>query len=684
MFETESVLFKSVTLLPGVGPSRERDLARLGIFTLYELLMYFPFRYEDRTHRAPILLQDGERLTLRAKVSGTPVLRYKGRKSTLSVPFLTEESFPITAVWFNQSFLKEQMLLGRSAYLTGKYDGKRRTLTVSHYELHVEETVHAGRMVPIYEVKGDLTPKVFRALISAALKKYVHEFPELLPARITARFKLIPFQEALQAVHLPKSEQDIHQSRRRLIFEEFFLFQLRLQAFRLLHRTEQPGVAHPVRGQDLEQFLRLLPFELTGAQKKAAREVITEMRSPTPMNRLLQGDVGSGKTVIAFLAIYAAYCSQHQSALLVPTEILAEQHAAAAKNMLKPLGMEIALLTGSSTAKERDKIFSGLEEGTIHAVIGTHALLEKGVSFHALSLVITDEQHRFGVSQRGLFRQKGYHPDVLFLSATPIPRTLAMTLFGDMDVTVMDELPAGRKPIETVWLSPDQEVQVIEELRRELAKGRQAYVVAPLIEESDKLEDVTDAESLAVRISDLLAGFRVGLMHGRLRSQDKEELMRQFSSGELQALVATTVIEVGVDVPNATFMVIYNADRFGLAQLHQLRGRVGRGQHASKCFLLAYAKTDSGRERMKAMVSSQNGFVLAEKDLELRGPGEFFGLKQSGLPEFKIGNIVEDAAIMRAARQTAASLVSEDDFWLLPEYRSLVDYLRSQQVLSQR
>jgi ATP-dependent DNA helicase RecG len=668
----------------GVGPARGRDLARLGIYTVDDLLNYFPFRYEDRrTQTLTEATENGKDpfVTLRVTVTGKPGVRFRGRRSTLRVPVITEEKIPLTAVWFNQAYLREQFHPGRVVILTGKLDRMRRTLTVAHHDFSVAESMHSGRWVPIYQVSGELTPKVMRSLITTALRQYGGQVEEILPRELVSKYRLISRRDALAKIHAPKDGESVKQAKRRLIFEEFFLFQLKLQAFRHLHASGQPGISHSFTAQDIERFLQSLPFRLTDAQMSAAREILQDMRSAKPMNRLVQGDVGSGKTVVALLAMYAAFVSGYQSALLAPTEILAEQHARAAEKWLAPLGVRVEWLVGSLKDKERAERLERIRSGEAHVVVGTHAILEEEVRFRKLSLVITDEQHRFGVRQRAIFRQKGHHPDVLFMSATPIPRTLAMTLFGDLDVSVIDQLPAGRKPIETYWVPPAKEDHAIRFIRQELVKGRQAYIVAPLIEESDKIEGVENAAAVYERLKERLAGFEVGLLHGRLKGAEKDEIMRRFAANEIQVLVSTTVIEVGVDVPNATVILIYNADRFGLAQLHQLRGRVGRGEHASYCILLAEPSTETGIERLKAMVSIRDGFVLAEKDLELRGPGEFFGLRQSGVPEFKLGDLVEHAHIMKVAREEAFHLVNQPEFWTHPSFAPLVNYLKEERVL---
>ncbi|MGZ4031958.1 MAG: ATP-dependent DNA helicase RecG [Tumebacillaceae bacterium] len=676
----------SVSILPGVGPQRQRTLGLLGIHTIADLLTYYPFRYEDRNVQPGRELDDGARVTVRVTVDGVAGVRYKGKRvSTTICPVVTEDHRRLHAVWFNQPYVREQLHPGRKMNITGKYDAKRRSVAVATHDFVVAgETVHSDRIVPVYNVKADITPKILRNLLNVGIKTYGQHMPERLPQLLRQKYKLIDRQQAIQQIHYPKNGDTLHQARRRLIFEEFFLFQLKLQAFRWIHRHEQPGIAHHVPNDAMEKFRAQLPFPMTGAQLRVAHEVFQDMTSPVPMNRLVQGDVGSGKTVLAFFALYLSYLSGHQGAIMVPTEILAEQHFRSAQELLAPLGVKTVLLVGAQKEKERQAVLEQIAHGEAHVVIGTHALIEEGVQFKSLSVVVTDEQHRFGVEQRAIFRQKGHAPDVLFMSATPIPRTLAMSVFGDLDVSIVDEMPAGRQPIQTYWITPDKEERALRLIRNELVKGRQAYIVCPLVEESEKVEGVVNATDLYTLLKEWFAGFEVGLLHGKMKPAEKEQIMREFTDDKIKLLVSTTVIEVGVNVPNATVMMVYNAERFGLAQLHQLRGRVGRGEHASSCILMSKPDTDAGQERMKAMVATQDGFVLAEKDLQLRGPGEFFGVRQSGIPEFKIGDLLEDAKIMQVARSEVQSFIKSPDFWTLPAYASLVDFLKQEKVLLQR
>ncbi|MED4987207.1 ATP-dependent DNA helicase RecG, partial [Geobacillus stearothermophilus] len=494
-------------------------------------------------------------------------------------------------------------------------------------------------------------------------------------------YRLVDKQEAVRALHFPRSREELHQARRRLVYEEFLLYQLKMQAFRRIVRDGQHGVAHSFSEERLAAFLSALPFSLTNAQRRVIKEILADMRAPRQMNRLLQGDVGSGKTVVAAVALYAAVLSGFQGALMVPTEILAEQHARSLADLFAGTDVTLALLTSSVKGKRRKELLAELEEGAIDIVIGTHALIQEGVQFRRLGLAITDEQHRFGVEQRRILREKGHAPDVLMMTATPIPRTLAITAFGDMDVSVLDEMPAGRKKVETYWVKHHQFARVLDFIEKELRRGHQAYVICPLIEESEKL-DVQNAIDVHSQLVHYYRGkYEIGLMHGRLSADEKEAVMRAFSENRIHVLVSTTVVEVGVNVPNATVMVIYDAERFGLAQLHQLRGRVGRGDAQSYCILIADPKSEVGKERMRIMTETTDGFVLAEKDLELRGPGDFFGTKQSGLPEFQFGDPVHDYRILEVARRDAAKLVSTTAFWSDEAYAGLRAELEASGVL---
>ncbi len=674
-------LLEPVTKLAGIGEERAKDLASIGIQSIRDLLEYFPSRYEDYRIRDLTEVKDGERVTLSGTVYGEPSVRFYGKKKSRISVRLVIDRVVVTAVWFNQTFVKKQLSPGKEIIVTGKWDKHKLQIVVSEMtEANSKRSQTRADLVPVYPLGGGVTLPLLRKTIERALAQYGKFIPEILPQELIERYKLMPRAEAIQTIHFPQDVNEGKLARRRIMFEELFLFQLKIQAFRRMARSQTSGVAQSIPMEEVREFVRSLPFSLTGAQKRVVKEILDDMRAEYAMNRLLQGDVGSGKTVVAAIALFATVKAGFQGALMVPTEILAEQHMKSLQSLLEPLGVQIALLSGSLTAKKRREIIASLQMGLIDIVVGTHALIQEDVFFHRLGLVITDEQHRFGVEQRRILRNKGLSPDVLFMTATPIPRTLAITAFGDMDVSTIDEMPAGRKPVETKWVKHEQFHYVLEEMRRELLKGRQAYVICPLIEESDKL-DVQNAIDVHFQLSTYFREYQVGLMHGRLSAREKDEVMQAFAAGDSQILVSTTVVEVGVNVPNATFMVVYDAERFGLAQLHQLRGRVGRGADQSYCVLIADPKSEVGKERMRVMCETNDGFELSQRDLELRGPGDFFGTKQSGLPEFKVADLLSDFKALEVARQETAQLVADPGFWQDERYAALREYLREQGVL---
>lgn len=655
-------------------------LADMSIRSVGDLLEYFPYRYEDYRLKDLAEVKHDEKVTVEGKVHSEPSLVYYGRKKNRLTVRLLVGRYLIIATFFNQPYLKQKIKVGETITITGKWDQHRQTITAN--EMSLGEHAKSQDFEPVYAVKGKMTVKTIRRLIKLAFSQFGHEIEEILPAELLQKYKLLSRRDALRIMHFPSGAEEMKQARRRFVYEEFLLFQLKMQSLRKIEREQTPGIAVSYNLDKLKDFISGLPFPLTGAQKRVVNEILGDMKSPFRMNRLLQGDVGSGKTVVAAIALFAVKTAGYQGALMVPTEILAEQHSQSLTQLLEPFGVKTALLTSSVKGKRRREILELLKQGEIHVLIGTHALIQDEVDFANLGLVITDEQHRFGVEQRRVLREKGENPDVLFMTATPIPRTLAITVFGEMDVSVIDEMPAGRKTIETYWAKHEMLDRVLSFMEKELSKGRQSYVICPLIEESDKL-DVQNAidvhSTLSVYFQDR---YKVGLMHGRLHSEEKDQVMKAFSENEVQVLVSTTVVEVGVNVPNATVMLIYDAERFGLAQLHQLRGRVGRGSDQSYCILLADPKSEVGKERMKIMSETNDGFVLSEKDLELRGPGDFFGKKQSGLPEFKVADMVHDYRALETARNDASLLVQSAAFWQGEKYRSLRDYLRETGALA--
>lgn len=667
-----------VKQINGVSAQKQAELHAFGVSTVKDLLEYYPFRYEDFRPRSLSEVKHGDKATLVAKVIGIPVLQRFGGKSRLSCKMVAEP-WMFTATWFNQHYVREQLTVGREVVITGKWDQKRSQITVTDYEFPDRGGGKTGTLQPVYSVGGKITQSWIRKAIHQGMQQFGELIPEILPQKIMRKYDFMPRKRAIATIHQPEDTREGQQGRRRMVYEELFLFQLKVQAFRVLTRGRMDGVVHTVDNATVRSFVRSLPFELTDAQKHVELEILQDMRSGYCMNRLLQGDVGSGKTVLAAIALFATVRSGFQGALMVPTEILAEQHMRSLTKMFEPFGITVGLLTGSVTGRKRKDLLASLQMGMLDVVVGTHALIQDDVFFRGLGLVVTDEQHRFGVNQRSVLRRKGYNPDVLTMTATPIPRTLAITVFGDMDVSTLSERPKGRVPITTYWVKHDLMERVLKLISREIDQGRQAYLICPLIEESEKL-DVQNAIDLHVQMSQAFPNYRVGLLHGRMTPAEKDEVMRAFYSNELQLLISTTVVEVGVDVPNATLMIIMDADRFGLSQLHQLRGRVGRGQHASYCVLVADPKSEIGRERMTAMTDTDDGFEVSRRDLELRGPGDFFGTKQSGLPEFRLADMTADFEILEQARDDAAELLKDSSFWTSPDFEPLRNYLQNEQI----
>jgi ATP-dependent DNA helicase RecG len=673
----------------GIGPARAAMLEGKGLATVEDLVQYAPFRYEDRSNVKPIAqLAPGEMATVLAEVAHTKVARIRGRMGLFEATFRDGSRSVLIGKWFHGDYLKTVLVPGLRVALFGKVeiDSFTGELSILHPEFEIlstdddaESALHLGRIVPIHEAVSKVTPRMLRSLIYRTLEN-LPELPDPLPVAVRERMQLPSLTAALRELHFPPPGEDLRllnafrsPAQFRLIFEEFFWLQAGLALRRSKVRL-QPGIAFELSDRAREQIKAMLPFKPTGAQKRVLGEITKDMASPHPMHRLLQGDVGSGKTLVAAESAIVAIENGYQVAVLAPTEILASQHSLYFKNLFQKLGYVMALVTGSVSAREKGKLKELIAGGYIQVAIGTHALLEEDVSFHRLGLAIVDEQHRFGVMQRLRLMEKGVAPDVLVMTATPIPRTLSMTLYGDLDVSVIDELPPGRKPIVTRNVNEDRIEQVWSFVKREIDEGRQAYVVYPVIEESETAA-LKAAEKMYLHLSGIVfPGLEVGLLHGRMPSDAKEEVMQRFKKGEVKILVSTTVIEVGVDVPNATVMVIEQAERFGLAQLHQLRGRVGRGGHQSTCILVTGKLNDTGRERIRTMVDSTDGFYIAEMDLKLRGPGEFFGTKQSGLPALRIANLLRDTELLEIARREAAVVLDEQSDPLVREH--VVAYLR--------
>jgi ATP-dependent DNA helicase RecG len=665
-----------LTYVKGVGPARAAMLQARGLETVEDLLHYFPFRYEDRSNLKPISqLAPGEQATVIAEVKSSKLSGFRRRNLGLFEATFTDASGgSLLGKWFHGGYLADRLTAGTRVALFGKieFDSYRGDIQMMHPDYEVlsgeeddgDSALHTGRIVPVYEAVSRVNTRILRTILHRVLEQ-MPDLEDYLPAHIGARLKFPNRTDAVRHAHFPPPGTPIRllnafrsPAQFRLIFEEFFWLECGLELKRRRSRT-MPGIGFQLTDRVREQIVKLLPFKPTSAQKRVLKEIAQDMSHPSPMNRLMQGDVGSGKTIVAAEAAVIAVENGYQVAILAPTEILAQQHYYSLKPLFHKLGYVTALLTGSSTAREKQKLKDMLRAGMIPVAIGTHALIEKDVEFAKLGFVIIDEQHRFGVMQRFELARKGVTPDVLVMTATPIPRTLAMTIYGDLDISVIDELPPGRQPIVTKHYAEHQTEIAYSEMRREIDSGRQAYVVYPVIEESE-----TQAMKAAQQMYEHLSGevfpdIPVGLLHGRLAAAEKEAAMEAFKSARTKILVSTTVIEVGVDVPNASVMIIEQAERFGLSQLHQLRGRVGRGAARSYCMLITTKLNETGRERIRTMVDTSDGFRIAEMDLKLRGPGEFFGTKQSGLPSLRIANILRDPDILTNAKQEARAFVEE-------------------------
>lgn len=695
-----------VRFVKGVGPKRTNVLQRLHIATVEDALWTIPWRYENRSVMTPIgNLVPGMMASICGMIGKCEAKRTRNRRLNVMEVGIEDQSGRMQAVFFNQPYLEGILTVGTRVMMSGRVLSGRQgwmvpRMDVAQYEIigeDIESTLHVGRIVPIYHETKGWTSRQMRVLVKHLLADHGSELLDHLPVSLRARRRLIPMDEALQDVHFPKAGTDLQllergktAAHRRLAFEEFLLLQLALATRHRSVHDEPKELRFNPRTPLLQQLGRLLPFRLTTAQDRVIHEIFRDMISPHPMNRLVQGDVGAGKTAVALHALVMACGSGYQAALMAPTEILAEQHYRNLSGTLQDLGLHTILMHGGGKSSLKNTQMERLASGDIQVAIGTHALIQQGVRFKNLGLAVVDEQHKFGVLQRKTLIDKGYKPDVLVLTATPIPRTLAMTVYGDLDVSVIDVLPPGRKPVRTFLFHDTQRRRAYQIVRDELRAERQAYVVYPLVDESEK----TDLQAAIQGAEQLQKGefseFRVGLLHGRMKSAEKEAVMADFKAGTIRLLVATTVIEVGVDVPNATVILIEHAERFGLAQLHQLRGRVGRSNQQSHCLLMVQSpgrgrtelkrrlmgseeSMSTARERLEALVRSNDGFVIAENDLRIRGPGEFFGLRQWGMPEFRVANLVRDSDLLQQARQEAFSLLKSDPGLKEPAHQGLRD-----------
>ena len=666
----------SIQYIKGIGEKRAELFHKLGIFTVGDLLYHLPRGFEDRTNIRNISdLVDGETVCVRG-ILASGVRKFRARTGGWVVQTtLSDGTGVMRLTWFNATYIDknladsqaEYMFFGKVSYRT--MAAEMVNPVIEKLGAEGEKSQKMGMIVPIYPATAGLNQRSIRDAVNRALDGLNEKIPEILPEEIRARNNLVGIDDAIRMVHNPTDFDKFYEARRRLVFEEFLKLQLGVSAVKSIKKSNPAVVIENVKC--IAEFARGLSFDLTNAQKRVINEISADLKSGVPMNRLVQGDVGSGKTIVAAAAMFAVARAGCQSVMMAPTEILAEQHYNSLTKCFEPWGIKVAFLSGGQTAKERAEHMSMIESGEAAVIVGTHAIITDKVKFNNLVLSITDEQHRFGVGQRSKLSGKGLNVHTLVMTATPIPRTLSLVIYGDLDVSIIDELPPGRKPIKTLALSEAQRSRLYDFVLSELNKGRQAYFVCALVEDSEAVTAKAASDYVKKLSQGVLRGRTVGLLHGRMKSFEKEDVMRRFASGEIEALVATTVIEVGVDVPNATIMVIENAERFGLSQLHQLRGRVGRGGDQSYCVMFGNTKSGVAKERMQVMCETNDGFKISEKDLEIRGPGEFFGTRQHGLPEMKIGNFFTDMDVLKETQDEAAKILSADPQLTNPEHKLL-------------
>jgi len=677
---TAESLDRPAAAVRGVGEAIAVRLARLGIGSIRDLLYFFPRRFMDFSHRRTVsTLETGKEQTIFVDVWEAHQVMLGRMKSTEAV--LGDQTGNVRAVWFNQPWLAKQLKVNAKIALSGRVSEFNYVKVFENPEWEVvddRELLHTGRMVPVYPLTGGLYPRQVRAVVRNALEGYLGSLPEFLPSAVRQRCGLMALQDAVMQAHYPLDYALQNKARQRLAFDELFLLQLGVLSKKRDWQEEQPGRIFQIEQKDINGFIEALPFKLTSAQVRVIDEICRDLGRNVPMSRLLQGDVGSGKTVVAAVALLATVTNDCQGALMAPTEILAEQHFSTLHKLLSAIStgssresnvytfegimrreIKVAILTGSLAAGDKTRTHGLIRQGEVDIVVGTHALVQREVKFAGLGLAVIDEQHRFGVLQRSALKQKGYNPHLLVMTATPIPRTLALTLFGDLDISTIDEMPAGRQIIKTRWLRPEDRQRAYNFIRKQAKEGHQSFVICPLIEESESLEAKAAVAEYKRFSSEVFPDLRLGLLHGRMKNADKEAVMHDFKDGALDILVSTSVVEVGIDVPNATVMLVEAADRFGLSQLHQFRGRVGRGESQSYCMLLSENPSEYGQERLRAIEELTDGFALAEKDLELRGPGEFFGTRQSGLPDLKMARL-SDTRLLEMARREAKILFEKD------------------------
>ena len=680
-----------IQYVKGVGPKLSKLFEKKGIRTVEDALYFLPRAYEDRRNIKKLSeLRPGRIETGLCEIMLSGFAYYQNRRKRVFEAVVGDGSGVITLKWFHghERYFKDRFKKGQKLIFSGEVRWFNHQKEIHHPDVEFldedieKDFLNFKRIVPIYSETEGLHQKTLRRLLSRVLEEYADGLSSPIPQEIVERQGLIDFTEAFRRVHFPLDDEFMevlnqHRSRghHRIIFDEFFFLELGL-ALKRRGMVLEAGISFRTDDFLVQKLLNCLSFRLTRAQKKVFAEIKEDLERPHPMNRLIQGDVGSGKTIVALLACLRVIECGYQAAIMAPTEVLAEQHYLNVHRLLEPLGVQVALLTSNVKGLEKEDLYGRIQKGEVQLVIGTHAVIEESVEFHRLGLAIIDEQHKFGVVQRGLLKKKGESPDVLVMTATPIPRTLAMTIYGDLDVSVIDEMPPGRMPIETKVFLESGRSRVYRIMEEEVKKGRQIFVVYPLVEESEKL-DLKDATQMAEQLQkDVFPEFRIGLLHGRMKSDEKEAIMLEFKEGQIQILVATTVIEVGIDIPNASVMVVEHAERFGLSQLHQLRGRIGRGCYPSKCILLAqYRSSEEARRRLQAMERTTDGFQIAEEDLMLRGPGEFFGTRQSGLPDFRVAHLIRDTPILIEARREAFQLIQEDPELIQPSHLGLREML---------
>lgn len=670
--------------LKGVGPARVEILNKLGLFTLNDIINYFPREYEDRGNYKNIAEAiDGENVAIRAIIASNISETRVRRNMVIYKAIAKDETGSILLTWFNQPYIKKQLKMGEEYSFYGKVKN-----TLGRIEMQSpifdesSKSKNTGKIIPIYPLTNGITQNVFRGIIENAVKTASGSVLESIPEWIRVQNNLDDIETAIKNIHFPEHLAQFEKARYRLAFEELLVMQLGLLRFKEKGKEDIKGISF-CEDEKMNELLKTLPYTLTNAQQKVWHEIDEDMKSEKSMNRLVQGDVGSGKTVVATMAMFKAVRNGYQAALMAPTAILARQHYEGITKMVSDFGIKVQLLTGDVTKKNKQIILEELKNGEIDMIIGTHALIEENVEFKNIGLVITDEQHRFGVRQRGILSSKGEKVDTLVMTATPIPRTLAIILYGDLDISIIDELPPGRQKIDTFAVRRNLEERVNNFVIKEITDGRQAYIVCPLVEESENMDGVKSVTEQLDYYKKVFKDFSVEMLHGKMRPKEKDEIMARFKANEIQVLISTTVIEVGVDVPNSTIMIIENAERFGLAQLHQLRGRVGRGKFKSYCILKYDSKSDVVRQRMEIMQKSNDGFVISEKDLELRGPGDFFGTKQHGIPEFKVANLFVDVPILKIAQKVANTINEDDPNLELPENGMLlqkIEYLFKEKI----